>query len=113
MAFKAVEMITSFGSDGGDGGHTNTNEIPEEILSIHLANYGKECSKHNYNSSVASFESTAYDGRTINYDDDVPVADAPTATSDLENDNIDDTVVTSDNDDDDNSDNDDNDTADM
>ena len=88
-----------------------TNEIPEKIISVHLADHGNKCSKHNNDSSVVSFESTANDVRTSD-DNDVSVADALWVISELENDNIDDDVVTGD-DDDDGNDDDSNDAGDM
>ena len=91
-------MIKLLGSNLGDGGNKNTNEIPEKIISIHLADYSNKCSKHNDGGSVASFESTANDSRTSD-NDDIPVADASAVISELENDNIDDNVVTGDDDD--------------
>ena len=105
-------MITSFESDAGDGGNKTTNGTPKGIVSIHLADYGNKCSKHNNDGSVKSFESTANDGRTSD-DDDVPITDTPGVISELENDNIDDNVVTGDNDDDDGDDDDNSDNEDM
>ena len=105
-----VAMIASFGTDEGDGSNKNTNEISEKIVSIHLANYGNKCSKQDDDGSVASFKATSNDESTSD-DDAVPIADAPTVTSELENDNIDDNVVTSD--DGDSNDDDKNDAGDM
>ena len=103
-----VAMITSFGSDIGDGGNKTTNDT-DAIISIHLADYSSKCFKHDNDGSIESFESTANDGRTSS--DDVSIADAPDVAGELENDNIDDDIITGDNDDDNNNDN--SDTEDM
>ena len=60
-------MITSFGivsgpmasSNGGDKTTTDTNTI----VSIHLADYSNDCSKHNHHASIKSFESITNDGK--------------------------------------------------
>ena len=57
----AVAMITSFGTDDGDGGNKNTNEIPENIVSIHLADCGDNYYKQDNKGSILSFESIAND----------------------------------------------------
>ena len=51
---EAVAMITLFGNDdtGREKGNNNTNKTPEGIISIHLANYGNNCS-NNDDGSVA------------------------------------------------------------
>ena len=61
MVVKAVAMITSFGNDDvyRVRGNKNTNGIPEAIISIHLANYGDDCSNPDDDGSVVSFKSTA------------------------------------------------------
>ena len=51
-----VTMITLFGTDDGDGGNKNTNEFPEKIVSMHLADYGNDCSNFDDDGSVVSFE---------------------------------------------------------
>ena len=76
-----VAMITSFGSDVGNGGNKTTNDI-DVITLIHLADCSNDCSKHNDGRSINSFESTTNDRRTSN--DSVSNTDAPNAASDLE-----------------------------
>ena len=80
------------------------------IVSIHLANYSNKCSKYNNDDSVKSFKSIANDGRTSD-NNDVSIADTLGVVSELENDTIDDNVITGDDDDSDDDDN--NDAEDM
>ena len=70
----------------------------DTIVSIHSADYSDDCSKHNDDGSIESFEYMANDGRTSDHKD-VSVA------SEFENDNIDDSVTTGDDDDGDDDDN--------
>ena len=89
---SAVAMIISFGSDIGNGGNKTTDDNTDVIVSIHLADYSDKCSKHNDDGSVELFESTANDGRTS--DNNVSITDASDVAGELENDNIDDDVIT-------------------
>ena len=91
-------MLTSFGNDDRDVGNKNTN--PANIVSIHLADCGDDCSNQDNDGSVVSvvsFESTANDWKT-NDNDDLPGANAPAVRSELENDNSNENVVTNDDD---------------
>ena len=111
IVITAAAMITSFWIDfgpmvNGNGGDKNTSNT-NTIVSIHSADYSDNCSKHDDDRPIKSFDSIANDGRTSDYQD-VSVA------SELENDDIADTVITGDNDDDDDGDdNDDNDAENM
>ena len=100
---KAVAMIISFGNDDvdRDRDNKNTNEIPKAIVSIHLADCGDDCSNSDDDGSVISFTSTANDRRTSD-NNDLPGAEAPAVNSKFRNDNINENVMTGDNDDDDN-----------
>ena len=104
----ASNIIASLGIDfvpmvNGNGEDKNTNNT-DNIVSIHSADYSDDCSKHNDDGRIESFDTIANDRRTSNYKD-VLVA------SELENDNIDDNFITSD--DDDGDDDDDNDAENM
>ena len=92
-------MITSFRNDDADRdrGNKNTNKIPKAIESIHLADCGDNCSKPDDDSSVASFESTTNDRGTTD-DNNLPRAEAPVVDSEFGNDNINENVVTGDDD---------------
>ena len=105
-----LQLSTLFGTDIGDGGNKTTDDSTDAIVSIHLAEYSNKCSKHNDDGSVKSFESTVNDGRTS--DNDVSITYAPNVAGELENDNIDDDVITDDKDDNGNND-DNNDPEDM
>ena len=84
----------------------NTNEIPKAIVSIHLAHYGNNCSDPDDVGSVASFEFAAKDQGTTD-NNDLPGAETPTVNSEFGDNNINENVVTGDNDDDDDDGNDD------
>ena len=82
MVVAAVAMITSFRSDIGNGGSTTTNETTDVIISIHLADYSDEYSKHNDDCSVKTFEYIANDGSTSD-NNNISIADTPGNASEL------------------------------
>ena len=99
-------MITSFKNDDVDRnrGNKNKNEIPKGVVSIQLANCGDFCSNPNNDGSVVSFEYWKIDRRTRD-DDDLAGAEAPNVNREFGNDNINENLITSDNDEGDDDDN--------
>ena len=93
-----VALIILFGKNSessGSGGDKSTNK-PDIIVSLHLADDSNNYSDDD-DESVGSFESKdLHDGRASN--DDLSTIDVPTTASELENDNINDSVVTDDDD---------------
>ena len=95
----AVALITSFGANsgrnGGGGGGQNTEE-PEAVAAIHLA-VDSDNDSYNDDKSVKSFGLDGPNERGTN-DDSIFIADAPNTVCEMGNDNINNNIVTGDDD---------------